>query len=158
MDVRKRESNLRKNPDWIEKERKRGREKYYRLNYKDKNKPSTEKKREIMERYSDKYPEKYEAAKKCTHMTKIEGYNMHHWSYNYIHYKDVINLTIKEHNIVHRYMIYDQERKMYRSGLSISGIVSSNKTRKELLFIQNELLDTKKRHLDFCELILNTYN
>ena len=55
---------------------------------------------------------------------------IHHWSYNEEHYKDVIHLTKKEHSKAHRFIIYDQERMMYRN---LEGI----------------LLETKERHLKY---------
>jgi len=42
-DVRDREEILKKNPDWYEREKKRHREKYYRLGYNEKHKPTPEK-------------------------------------------------------------------------------------------------------------------
>ena len=57
-----REKKLREeNPDWHEKEKERAREKYHRLNYKEKHKPSAEKKKEIIDRYNSNHPEKRKA-------------------------------------------------------------------------------------------------
>lgn len=136
-DAKKRECRLKKDPNWIEKERERHREKYHRLNYKEKHKPTMEEKRKIMDRYIAKYPEKYEARKKCSKMKKNKGFNLHHWSYNEEHYKDVIELTMKDHMKIHRYMIYDQERMMYRTTINTHA------------FTINELLDTRERHLQY---------
>ena len=141
-DVKKREKKLRKNPDWIKKERKRGREKYYRLNYKDNNKPSLESKKHIIDKYKKKYPEKILAKNKSIRMKIKAGYNKHHWSYNEIHYKDIIELSVKNHNLAHRYMIYDQERMMYRTSITIES------------FMSNELLDTKERHIEYINLCI----
>jgi hypothetical protein len=58
----------------------------------------------------------------------FEEAEKHHWSYNEEHFKDVIWLTKKEHMKGHRFIIYDQERKMYRR------------------IDTNELLDTKEKH------------
>ncbi len=44
----------------------------------------------------------------------FEDAEKHHWSYNLEHVKDVIWLTKKDHNKAHRFIIYDQERFMYR--------------------------------------------
>ncbi len=135
--IAKREQELRLNdPNWKEKEKKRHRDKYYRLGYKEKHKPSYESKKETMARYKQKFPEKiqahYVAMKKVK--AKIKGNHLHHWSYNAEHFLDVIELTEQEHNKIHRYMIYDQERKMYRN---LDGI----------------LLDTKEAHLAHYESI-----
>ena len=121
------------NPEWVEKEKTRAREKYYRLGYKEKYKPNTDKKREIIRRYNQKFPEKALATKYTEiYLTKLPEINLHHWSYNQEDWLDVIELSIKEHNFLHRYIIYDQERMMYRT---INGI----------------LLDSKERHLEYYE-------
>jgi hypothetical protein len=114
--------------DIIEKEKKRHREKYFRLNYKEKYKPTKEKKSETIKRYEKKYPEKYKAKLATSNMKREKGMNLHHWSYNEKDYKDVIQLTIEKHNLAHRFIIYDQERMMYR--------------RIDTM----ELLDTKQKH------------
>lgn len=135
--VRIREGSLRNNPEWIQKEKKRQREKYYRLNYLEKHKPTPEKKREIMARYNNRYPEKHIIKKKMGKIKPIiDGNELHHWNYNILYCKDVIELTISEHNKLHRYMIYDQERMMYRT---LEGI----------------LLDTKEKHIEYFESIKN---
>ena len=56
--VKLREKEKRKDPEWLIKEQKRQRDKYYRLNYKEKHKPSSENKKKIIDRYKIKYPEK----------------------------------------------------------------------------------------------------
>lgn len=123
-DVSTREKKLRETPEYIEKERERGREKYHRLNYKGQNYPAPEKRREAMKRYKDKFPEKFKTKSKMNGMkAKIKGNHLHHWSYRPEHTKDVIELTIKEHNAIHRYIIYDQERMMYRT---MDGILLDN--------------------------------
>ena len=58
-DAREREKILRSNPEWVEKEKKRAREKYHRLGYKDKHKPNPEKKKTIIENYKNMKHEKY---------------------------------------------------------------------------------------------------
>jgi len=132
-DVKTRESELRNDPEWIKKEKKRGRDKYHRLGYKGVYKPTTEKKREIIKRHRQKYPEKYMASKYTEiYLTKIPGIHLHHWSYNQEDWLDVVELNILEHNFIHRYIIYDQERMMYRD---LNGI----------------LLDTKEKHLKYFE-------
>ena len=132
-DAKEREKCLRNDPEWVEQERERGREKYYRLNYRKSNKPSTERKREIMNRYRQKFPEKYMAAKYTEiYLTKMGGFNLHHWSYNQEDWLDIIELTMRDHHFLHRYIIYDQERMMYRN---LDGV----------------LLDSKVKHLEYFE-------
>ena len=112
---KEREEKLRLDPKWLEKEHERHREKYHRLDYREKHKPTYEMKKEAMDRYRNKYPEKVEAKIKSQRIKPlIKGNELHHWSYNETHYKDVIELSNKDHNIIHRFMYYDQERKMYR--------------------------------------------
>lgn len=114
----------------IEKERERGRDKYFRLNYKER-KPSNIIKSKAMLKYYEKYPEKRRAKIKMGKLkSKIKGNHLHHWSYNEEHYKDVIELSVYEHSLLHRHIIYDQERKMYRN---LSGILLDTKKSHELL-------------------------
>lgn len=47
----------------------------------------------------------------------------------FMHYKDIIELSVSDHALLHRNMIYDQERMMYRN---TDGI----------------LLDTKESHIE----------
>ena len=91
---REREKILRSNPQWVEKEKKRAREKYHRLVYKDKHKPNPEKRKTIIENYKNKYPEKYLAKNKSQRLPCKKGNQLHHWSYNEEHYKDVIEIPI----------------------------------------------------------------
>jgi hypothetical protein len=132
-DVKINEERLKEDNDWVLNEKKRHREKYHRLGYKDLYKPTTEHKREIINRYSRKFPEKILASKYTEiYLSKIPEYNLHHWSYNQEDWLDIIQLSIKDHGFLHRFIIYDQERMMYRQ---LDGI----------------LLDTKERHLQYFE-------
>ena len=127
-------------PEGLEKERKRHREKYHKLGYKEKHKASPEKKKAIMDRFKDKYPEKYKAkCSACKLKPNIEGNELHHWSYNKEHYKDVIEVSTKDHNTLHRYIQYDQSVKMYR-------------TRK------GNILDSKELHIKYMNLVLELEN
>ena len=125
----KRLENLNENPEWVEKERIRCREKYHRLGYKDIHKTSPENEKIAKQKYKNKYPEKYLAKNKSQSLPRKKGNQLHHWSYNEEHYKDVIELSVSDHVLLHRNMIYDQERMMYRN---INGI----------------LLDTKESHIE----------
>lgn len=135
IDVNNRVEILSQDDDWRKSEQKRHRDKYFRLGYKEKHKPTPEKKKEIIARYQEKYPEKNAARKKASSLKPIiEGNQLHHWSYNEIHFKDVIEMTELEHNLFHRFMIYDQERMMYRT-------------------LEGVLLDTKESHIQYFEFI-----
>lgn len=118
-----------KDPDWVIEERARHREKFHRLNYVEKHKIDYETNKKAQLNYKKKYPEKLKAKIKSQRIPSANGHN-HHWSYNEDHYKDVIDLTRKDHLKAHRFIIYDQERMMYRN---INGI----------------LLDTKEKHLEY---------
>lgn len=90
------------------------------------------------QKYNKKYPEKIKAKIKAQRNIdiKTKGNHRHHWSYNEEHYLDVIELSEKDHNTAHRFMIYDQERRMYRT-------------------LKGELLDTKEGHLLYISIHLN---
>lgn len=132
-DVSTREKEMRKDPKWVLSERKRGRKKYHRLQYKGKYKPAPERKREIIKRYQQKYPEKAMATKYTEiFLTKLPELNLHHWSYNQEDWLDVIELSIKDHNFLHCFLVYDQPRMMYCT-------------------LEGELLDTREKHLKYFE-------
>ena len=125
------------NPDWVSKERERGRLKYHRLGYKGKYTPSTEDKKISMDKYRAKYPEKTKAKASSKRVPKLNTSNHHHhWSYNKEHWKDVIELSVKDHNTIHRHMKYDQEFFMYRT-------------------VEGVLLDTKLQHQGFIDKVLS---
>jgi len=127
------EDNILK-PGYIEKERKRGRKKYHRLYV-----GTGKAKPENNEKWCIKYPEKKAASSMASNIKKLFcGAEKHHWSYNEIHYKDVIQLTKKHHMKAHRFLVYDQERFMYRR------------------FDTMELLDTKDRHEKFIKHCIET--
>lgn len=115
--------------DYVVSERKRGREKYHRL-YSGSGKPNPD----SIRKYRIKYPEKRKAIIMSQRLSPpSDGLEKHHWSYNEEHYKDVIWLTKKDHMKAHRFIVYDQERMMYRR------------------FDNNILLDNKAEHLSFIE-------
>ena len=129
-DTKKRDEILCKDPVWVEQEQKRHRDKYHRLDYKDKRKPTTEQKRVFINRYKEKYPEKVKA-KSSVKGNKEGGVENHHWSYKEEHYKDVIPLNFKDHAKAHRFLEYDQNFFMYR--------------RRD----NGQLLDAKDYHLSY---------
>ena len=132
-DSKEREVELRKSPEWMEKEKARQREKYHRLEYREKHKPTPEMKKKAMDKYRTKFPEKVKARNKSTCLkAKIKGNHLHHWSYNENHCKDVIEISEKDHNTIHRYLKYDQEFFMYRDFMGV-------------------LLDTKEAHVKFIK-------
>ena len=128
-DVRERRVKLLQDLGWVELERARHREKYYRLEYKEKYKPSYEDKREYIKRYKKKFPEKVRAKNRSQRLPREFGGEMHHWSYNEEHWKDCIELTTADHNLLHRFIEYDQETFYFKD-------------------LEGNLLDTKSKHLD----------
>lgn len=136
-DSKNRFLRLSKCPDWVEKEKARGREKYHRLGYKGKHKPSYEAKKKAIDKYSAKFPEKVKAKNATSSFKRTSGHHLHHWSYNEEHFKDVIELSEADHNLVHRYLDYDQPAKMYRI--------------KE----DGTLLDSREKHENFIQTLLN---
>lgn len=135
-DTAKRASELMKNPEWHELEKKRQRDKYYRLGYKEKHKPTQIKKAKSMQKYKEKYPEKYRAKNVSLRIPCPIGKQRHHWSYAEEHLRDVIILTNEQHYKLHRYIIYDQERMMYRD---LNGV----------------LLDSKESHVKYFKSLKN---
>lgn len=129
------ENTLKKmqDPKWVEKEKDRHREKYHRLGYKDIHKPNGENKKKYMDSFKEKYPEKIRC--KSFMGKKIQakkGNHLHHWSYDISNALDVIELSIKDHNTAHRFIVYDQERMMYRT-------------------LEGVLLDTKESHYQYIK-------
>lgn len=136
-DSRKRELALFSTPEGLEKERKRSRDKYHKLGYKDKYKPSKEYKSISIKKYNEKYPEKTKAKALSQRVVKnLKSNHLHHWSYNICDAKDVIELTPKNHTLIHRFLIYDQSTYKY-------------KTREGLL------LETKEQHLNYINKIID---
>jgi len=120
--------------NYVIKERKRGREKYFRLY-----KGVGNKKNDSSKKYKLKYPEKAKAILKSYSLkSPVIGLEKHHWSYNEEHYKDVIWLSKKDHMKAHRFIVYDQERMMYRNCWKM------------------ELLDTKEKHDTFIKWCIET--
>lgn len=135
--VRERENFLKLTPEWIISERKRHREKYYRLKYKNIHKPDHQHKKEAVRKYKLKYPEKTKAKSSASNIKIQKGLERHHWSYREEHYKDILCLSNKDHNKLHRYMYYDQSLFMYRCDIN-------TKT-----FNKGDMLDTKEKHITF---------
>jgi hypothetical protein len=133
-DVKNRYEVLAQDLNFKDKERKRGRQKYHRLYI---GTGKANKKANI--RWEYKYPEKVKCKNLCTHLKKpFEGAERHHWSYNIEDAKNVIWVIKKEHIKAHRFIVYDNERFMYRR------------------YDTNELLDTKERHEEFIRYCIET--
>ena len=135
--VKLREQEKRKDPKWLIQEQKRHRDKYYRLNYKEKHKPSSENKKNIIDKYKLKYPEKL-ISKNISNKIKpkVIGNHLHHWNYNIEFAKDLIELSSKDHYKIHRFIKYDKENFIY-------------------LDINGNALDTKEKHILFINKVLD---
>ena len=112
-------------PEWMEKERKRTREKYHRLNYKDKYDNTG-----TGDGCKKRNPEKLRAKNRSSHIKSPDGCEMHHWSYKEGDEKDVVFMTIGHHNKAHRIMSYDRDHFLYRAK-------------------DGTLLDTKEKHIRY---------
>lgn len=141
-DSNKRRESLLSNDEWVESERSRHRDKYHRLSYKDKHKPTPERKKEIMSRYKEKYPEKYRAKMASQRIECPEGKERHHWSYNDEHWTDVIFLSIEDHNKIHRHMDYCEHTFLYKANCDLGE------------FKKGDLLYTRDKHESFIEQVL----
>jgi len=130
-DSRNRLKEKMKSPSWVKKERER---------------QAIKNKRDWKQktlRYREKYPEKYAALLKSQRMkTKTKGNHKHHWSYNKEHYKDIIELSEEDHLTVHRHIIYDQERMMYRVAVKFG------------CWSIGTLIDTKEKSLNYYSQLL----
>jgi hypothetical protein len=105
-DSKKRELELRKDINWCESEKTRQREKYKRLNYKekqkiwDKNKPW-------------KNNSKYKGLSKKFKTPK--GYELHHWNYNNEYLEDVILMDVSSHRKLHKYLVLNIEKRIFNN-------------------------------------------
>lgn len=114
-------------PVFVESERKRGRDKSRRYKYR----LSPGARSVICKKYEERYPEKRRASQAAQRLERtIIDSEFHHWSYNEKHWRDVIELTVREHGKAHRFLLYDQDRRMYRT-------------------VDGELLDNKEAHLKY---------
>lgn len=131
----------REDPDWVESEKVRAREKYHRLNYKEKHKPTQEAKREAIRKYKEQYPEKYKAKIASQRLPCKQGHELHHWSYNEQHWKDVLEMSIEDHSLLHRYLSYDQNLRLYRRRVDNTLLESKEEHVQELLAIlRNDII------------------
>jgi len=122
IDTKLRTEILTSTPDGLEKERLRHREKYKRLNYKerqkvwDKDKPW--KKTQIYKNLSRKFK-------------TPKGYELHHWNYNTEFLEDVILMPIKQHRCLHKYLELVTKLRIFKT--------------------EDSYLNSKKNHLAFID-------
>lgn len=126
-DVDEREKRLRLNPEWVESEKVRAREKYVRLGYKEKQK-EWDKKRP----WSD--------TSECKNLNRDlkrkgvlkEGQVAHHWNYNLL--KDVIIIESPDHRKLHRFLTIDEGTLCFKT-------------------LEGSVLDTKEKHLNYIKIV-----
>ncbi len=120
-DTKKYTDILTSTPEGLEKERERHREKYKRMNYKDKQKFWDK----------DKPWKKSSKYKNLNRKFKVpKGFELHHWNYNNEFLEDIIVLKTKQHKQSHVFLELDIEKLIF-------------KTKDGLL------LDTKEKHIEF---------
>lgn len=123
---------MKKDPTWVEEERARSRDKYHRLNYKGKYKPTLENKTATIKKHNLQYPEKKKARFVTYDLPRTKEFpELHHWSYNQEHWMDIIPMSIHDHNVLHRGLIYDQSIMMYRD--SKGQVLNSKQSHIDLL-------------------------
>jgi len=106
-----------KDESFMEKERERGREKYKRLNYKDRQK----------ELNKNKPWKKAAACKNVNRDLKTpKGYECHHWSYSKKHLRDVIVLNRKAHKRAHKFLTLDESLLLFKTN---KGVLLDSKTK-----------------------------
>jgi hypothetical protein len=117
--VKLRESILRDKPDWLEKERERHREKYKRLNYREKQIVWNEKRP-----HTKSY--KYKNSNRNNKIPK--GFEVHHWNYLDSFLEDFFILPINQHRKSHTFL---------------------NKINNVFEGLNGELLDTREKHFNY---------
>jgi hypothetical protein len=108
---------------FYDKERERSREKYKRLNYKDKDWDESKlwKKSSLYKNLSRKLKPK-------------DGFELHHWNYNDGFLEDVFFIDIKSHKLAHKHLVIDIKLKLFRD-------------------MESNLLDTKQKHYEYLKSI-----
>lgn len=119
--AKKRHHEKSKDPNWVETERARHREKYFRLNY-----------REKQIEWDKKRPWTNSAVYKnlSRYFNTKAGTELHHWSYKEEHMKDVYLMSPKEHAKAHSILTICTENRQFKT-------------------TSGELLTTKKQHYDY---------
>jgi hypothetical protein len=91
--------------EWVESERFRSRERYHRLNYKNKHNELVAKRNIPLSRYKTA---SHTIRKK---MCLDDGVQIHHWNYNLLY--DVFIVSPKDHRKLHTFMFYNIDQKMF---------------------------------------------
>ena len=99
-DVHNRWIEMSKDPEWMEKERARGREKFVRLGYLEKYKNTS---------LANILPSFYKGISRKLKKMGItkKGFEFHHWNYHILN--SVFQLSRKAHKCLHRHMIFNRD-------------------------------------------------
>jgi hypothetical protein len=128
--AKKRHDDLSQNPEWVLSERKRSREKYHRLGYK-------ENQKEVEKLYPWKSTQEYKSLRRNfqikNNIKLSEDIELHHWSYKKEHMEDVFLIKRSNHKKLHAKIKVDVEKRCY--------------VRKD----NGEVLDTKEKHKAFAK-------
>lgn len=128
----------RENPEFKAYSNERSRKRYNTVG-KEGSRRTAEQIKNDVKKHHQKYPEKRIARiLSQTVKSKKPGHEMHHWSYNVCDAKDVIEISFLHHKMIHRFITYDQQFFKYRI----------TKT--------NELLDTRIKHEEFINYLIET--
>ena len=121
LDVKKDYYRKSESLEFVEKERLRSKEKYHRLNYRQRSKELNKNK-----------PWKNNCIYKGLHKKyKIpKGFELHHWNYNNDFLQDISILKIKEHRQAHTFLKLDLDLLIFRND-------------------KDELLDSKAKHIAY---------
>ena len=128
-DSKKRETVLREDPEWVEKEKERSREKYHRLGYKAKQ----------LEWDKDKPWKKTAAYKNLNRDLRAKGLLKrgevaHHWNYNKKYLKDVFIISHKLHKQLHKYLTFNKETLTFTSTM-YDDLSTKNKHLQVILYL-----------------------
>lgn len=99
-DTRNRTLRLSQDAEWVESERKRGREKYLKYRYRSRHKDN---------------PDKRYIRNKTSHKRLGGGLELHHWCYLPEYAYDTIPLTISAHRRLHAHLDYNVLLKCYQT-------------------------------------------
>ena len=120
--VKLREQKLRLDPNFVNSERIRHKEKYHRLNYKEKQKVWDKDKPWKSESKYKNLSRKFKTPLGC---------ELHHWNYNTEFLEDVILMTTNQHRCLHKYLELSLELRIFKT--------------------EDSYLNTKKNHLAFID-------
>ena len=112
-----------KDPNWVEAERIRAREKYHRLNYYDRYKEVVSIKKWMKK---SRYINIYRDLK----IDRKVGVELHHWNYNDEYLRDVVKMDIRHHRRLHSHLFLDLDKRIFKDA-------------------EGNYLDTKEKHLAY---------